>query len=71
MRYVFGNTLICNDSAAAKRVTFDKTIRQRTVTLEGDVFDPMVCGSLITHFVGIVFICDCVCVMSSGHAVGW
>ena len=50
MRYVFGNTLICNDSASAKRVTFDKTIRQRTVTLEGDVFDPMVCGSLITGY---------------------
>lgn len=40
MKFVFGNTLICSDSYAAKQVTFDKGVKQRTVTLEGDVYDP-------------------------------
>ena len=38
--YVFGTTLICTDSDAAKKVTFHKNIRTKSVTLQGDVFDP-------------------------------
>lgn len=40
MEYVFGNTLICPDSATANLVTFHKEVRMRSVTLDGDVYDP-------------------------------
>ena len=40
MQYVFGNTLICADAATAKRVTFDAAVKLKSVTLEGDVYDP-------------------------------
>lgn len=38
MAYVFGNTVVCNDSQAAKSVTFD--VGLRSVTLEGDIYEP-------------------------------
>lgn len=40
MNYVFGNTLICQDADTAKRVTFDPSVRMKSVTLDGDVYDP-------------------------------
>jgi structural maintenance of chromosome 2 len=40
MDYVFGTTLICQDAETAKRVTFDQAVRLKSVTLEGDVYDP-------------------------------
>ena len=40
MAYVFGRSFICKDSDIAKKVTFDKNIRTRCVTLDGDVFEP-------------------------------
>ncbi|KAK2810735.1 hypothetical protein FQN50_002778 [Emmonsiellopsis sp. PD_5] len=40
MQYVFGTTLVCNDADTAKRVTFDPSVRLKSVTLEGDVYDP-------------------------------
>ena len=40
MEFVFGNTLICTDADTAKLVTFDKNVRTKSVTLEGDVYDP-------------------------------
>ena len=40
MEYVFGSTLVCEDAETAKRVTFDAAIRMKSVTLEGDVYDP-------------------------------
>ncbi|XP_073201714.1 structural maintenance of chromosomes protein 2 isoform X3 [Lepidochelys kempii] len=40
MEYVFGTTLVCDNMNNAKKVTFDKTIMKRTVTLGGDTFDP-------------------------------
>ena len=40
MDYVFGSTLICEDSTTAKLVTFDDAVRIKSVTLEGDVYDP-------------------------------
>ncbi|RYP41761.1 hypothetical protein DL767_000777 [Monosporascus sp. MG133] len=40
MEYVFGNTLICQDAETAKRVTFDPNVRMRSITLEGDSYDP-------------------------------
>lgn len=40
MEFVFGSTLICEDADSAKKVTFDPKVRVKTVTLEGDVYDP-------------------------------
>jgi structural maintenance of chromosome 2 len=40
MEYVFGNTLVCTDAETAKRVTFDPNVRMRSITLEGDAYDP-------------------------------
>ncbi|KAM9367980.1 structural maintenance of chromosomes protein 2 [Phaethornis superciliosus] len=40
MEFVFGTTLICNNMDNAKKVTFDKRIMARSVTVDGDVFDP-------------------------------
>ncbi|KAL9117356.1 MAG: hypothetical protein Q9187_006108 [Circinaria calcarea] len=40
MDYVFGSTLVCVDAETAKRVTFDPAVRLKSVTLEGDVYDP-------------------------------
>jgi len=40
MAYIFGNTLICADAESAKRVTFHQEVRMKSVTLDGDVYDP-------------------------------
>lgn len=40
MTYVFGDTLICSDSTSAKAVTFNGQIGMKSVTLDGDVYDP-------------------------------
>ncbi|KAH8196525.1 hypothetical protein TruAng_009321 [Truncatella angustata] len=40
MEFVFGNTLVCEDAETAKRVTFDPSVRMRSITLEGDSYDP-------------------------------
>nr|CAG4715753.1 unnamed protein product [Naegleria fowleri] len=40
MKYCFGSTLVAKDMESAKKVAFDKTIYARTVTHDGDVFDP-------------------------------
>lgn len=40
MCYIFGNTLICEDAESAKKVTFHQEVRMKSVTLEGDVYDP-------------------------------
>lgn len=40
MAYVFGDMLICNDKESAQQVTFNKAIGVKSVTLDGDVYDP-------------------------------
>lgn len=40
MEFVFGNTLICPDADTAKRVTFDRSVKMKSVTLDGDIYDP-------------------------------
>lgn len=40
MEYVFGNTIICDSPEIAKAIAFDKLVRNRTVTLDGDTYDP-------------------------------
>lgn len=40
MEFVFGSTLVCADASTAKKVTFDPSVRLKSVTVEGDVYDP-------------------------------
>ena len=40
MEFVFGSAFVCNDMNTAKKVTFDDRIMKKSVTLEGDSFDP-------------------------------
>lgn len=40
MEYAFGSSIICETSELAKNVTFHRDIKVRTVTLDGDSFDP-------------------------------
>lgn len=41
MEFVFGSTLICQDAESAKKVTFDPNVRTKSVTIQGDVYDPL------------------------------
>ncbi|KTA99154.1 Structural maintenance of chromosomes protein 2 [Nakaseomyces glabratus] len=40
MEFIFGNSLICDDAETAKKITFNPGIRTRSITLEGDIYDP-------------------------------
>jgi structural maintenance of chromosome 2 len=40
MEYAFGASIICETSELAKNVTFHRDIKVRTVTLDGDSYDP-------------------------------
>eukprot|EP00928_Gymnodinium_smaydae_P079949 TRINITY_DN63775_c0_g1_i1.p1 TRINITY_DN63775_c0_g1~~TRINITY_DN63775_c0_g1_i1.p1 ORF type:complete len:1208 (-),score=384.26 TRINITY_DN63775_c0_g1_i1:110-3733(-) len=40
MKYVFGGHLVCDTPETAKQVTFHPNVRVRTVTKDGDVYDP-------------------------------
>lgn len=40
MSFVFGDTLICADAESAKAVTFNREVGARSVTVDGDVYDP-------------------------------
>lgn len=40
MQFTFGNTIVCSSSEIAQAITFNNDIRCKTVTLDGDTFDP-------------------------------
>lgn len=40
MEYVFGKTIVCDVMDNAKKVAFDPKVKTRTVTLDGELFDP-------------------------------
>ncbi|TFK38366.1 condensin complex subunit SMC2 [Crucibulum laeve] len=40
MAYIFSDTLVCDDAESAKKVTFSRDVGVRSVTLDGDVYDP-------------------------------
>ncbi|NWS15035.1 SMC2 protein, partial [Pachyramphus minor] len=65
MEFVFGTTLVCNNMDNAKRATFDKRIMTRTVTIDGEVFDPQ--GTL--HGGNCLFYSYNNTVCASSHAV--
>ncbi|KAF0991973.1 hypothetical protein HZS_1498, partial [Henneguya salminicola] len=39
IEFVFGNTLICSSANEAKKLAYDKNVKCRCVTLDGDVFE--------------------------------
>ncbi|CAI5717390.1 unnamed protein product [Peronospora destructor] len=41
MQYAFGSSIICETSELAKNVTFHRDIKVKTVTLDGDSYDPV------------------------------
>lgn len=40
MKFVFGSAFVCPNMDNAKAVTYDEKIQKRTVTLDGNSFDP-------------------------------
>ncbi|SCV04378.1 LAME_0H17964g1_1 [Lachancea meyersii CBS 8951] len=40
MEFIFGTSLICKDAESAQKVTFHPQVRARSITLQGDVYDP-------------------------------
>ncbi|KAI0704404.1 condensin complex subunit SMC2 [Cerioporus squamosus] len=40
MSFVFGGTFICDDAQIAKMITFSREVGIKSVTLDGDVYDP-------------------------------
>lgn len=40
MEYVFGSAVICENSEIAKRITFDPSLSLKSITLNGDIYDP-------------------------------
>ncbi|KAL5017230.1 hypothetical protein ScPMuIL_006819 [Solemya velum] len=40
MEFVFGSAFVCQDMDTAKKVTFDERVSKKSVTLEGESFDP-------------------------------
>lgn len=40
MKFVFGSAFVCSDMDKAKIVTYDEKVLKRTVTLDGNSFDP-------------------------------
>eukprot|EP01129_Flabellula_baltica_P007646 TRINITY_DN2988_c0_g1_i1.p1 TRINITY_DN2988_c0_g1~~TRINITY_DN2988_c0_g1_i1.p1 ORF type:complete len:1181 (-),score=346.90 TRINITY_DN2988_c0_g1_i1:34-3576(-) len=40
IEHIFGNILICNSLDSARIVTFDKNVKAKSVTIEGDIYDP-------------------------------
>ncbi|EMR09778.1 hypothetical protein PNEG_01962 [Pneumocystis murina B123] len=40
MEYVFGSTVICENAEIAKQITFDPNLSLKSITLNGDIYDP-------------------------------
>lgn len=40
MEFVFGSVFVCSDMNSAKKVTFDEKVMKKSVTMDGDSFDP-------------------------------
>merc|ERR1712080_182894 len=40
MKFVFGSTFVSTTLDIAKRVAFDPAVHTKTITMDGDVFDP-------------------------------
>ena len=40
MKHIFGNVIICEDSETAKKLAFDPYVKMKTVTIDGDIYNP-------------------------------
>ena len=40
MKFVFGPYMVCDTPETAKQITFHPNVRVKTVTKEGDLYDP-------------------------------
>ena len=40
MKYIFSNVIVCEDQETAKKLAFDPYVKMKTVTLEGDIYNP-------------------------------
>jgi structural maintenance of chromosome 2 len=40
MKYIFSNVIVCEDTETAKKLAFDPYVKMKTVTLEGDIYNP-------------------------------
>ena len=40
MKYIFGKVIVCEDAETAKKLAFDPYVKMKTVTLEGDIYNP-------------------------------
>lgn len=40
MEYIFGNAIVCETPEVAKQIAFNNKIRNKTISLDGDLFDP-------------------------------
>ncbi|EPZ34969.1 RecF/RecN/SMC protein [Rozella allomycis CSF55] len=40
IEFVFGSIFICDDKESANKITFNKQIRVKSVTIDGDIYDP-------------------------------
>lgn len=40
MEWIFGQVFVCDQMSTATKVTYDKRIQRRCITLDGDVTDP-------------------------------
>ncbi len=40
MKYIFGKVIVCEDTETAKKLAFDPYVKMKTVTLDGDIYDP-------------------------------
>ncbi len=40
MKHIFGNVIVCEDAETAKKLAFDPFVKMKTVTIEGDIYNP-------------------------------
>ena len=40
MKHIFANVIVCEDTETAKKLAFDPYVKMKTVTLEGDIYNP-------------------------------
>jgi structural maintenance of chromosome 2 len=40
MKHIFGRVIVCEDSETAKKLAFDPYVKMKTVTIDGDIYNP-------------------------------
>ncbi len=40
MKYIFSNVIVCEDQDTARKLAFDPYVKMKTVTLDGDIYNP-------------------------------